>query len=156
MRNFTSSTSPASFRRAAAAVSMIAMLAFAAGCSKSPDRSATNGAAAPGAMTPAPQSAQASKLGDLSQFRAIAADVSAIVDKGDLAAAKTRIKDLETQWDSAEAGLKPRAAEDWHKLDKAIDRALEALRSGAPNQADCKAAMADLMKTFDGLNGKAG
>ena len=56
-------------------------------------------------------------------------------------------------WDSAEAGLKPRAADDWHVLDKAIDNTLKALRADAPSQTDCRAAISALLKTFDLLQG---
>lgn len=146
-----------SISRLAALVPAAALVALVAGCSKPPDQS--NSSTAPETSLAQPLSTSqstASKLGDLSAFRAIATEVSGIAQNGDLAAAKAHIKTLEVSWDSAEASLKPRAASDWHVLDMAIDKALSALRADPPNQNDANAAMISLLKVLDTLQGKAG
>jgi hypothetical protein len=95
------------------------------------------------------QAQAAADLGDLSSFRTIVVDVKTLTDKGDLHGAKVRIKDLETAWDDAEAGLKPRDARDWHRIDKAIDHALSALRASQPQQAACEQALSKLLQVMD-------
>ncbi|MDR3429226.1 hypothetical protein [Silvimonas sp.] len=98
--------------------------------------------------------AEPAKLGDLASFRTIVVDTLNLVQKGDLAGGKTRIKDLETSWDDAEPSLKPRAATDWHAVDKAIDNALSELRSNHPDQAGCKKSLTDLLAIMDKVGGK--
>jgi hypothetical protein len=137
-----------------AAVVLVASIALTAGCSKGNEGAAAPAGAAPVAAAASSPVPSASKLGDLTKFRIIAEEVSATVDKGELAVAKAKIRDLEAAWDGDEAGLKPRAPDDWHVLDKAIDRALASLRASTATQAESQAAMKDLLRTFDSLGTK--
>ena len=94
---------------------------------------------------------------DLSSFRSIAQDTLAIVTTGNLRRAKSRIKDLEVDWDRAEATLRPRSPEQWGKIDKAIDAALQQLRGGSPQAAAAKETLRNLLAEIDRPNeGTAG
>lgn len=95
-----------------------------------------------------------SKIGDLSKFNKIASDTLDLVKSKNLRGAKDRIKDLETSWDEAEPSLKPRNAQEWHVVDKGIDRALTAVRTDPPDQGTCEKAMGELITIFNQAEGK--
>ena len=128
---------------AAVALSAVAVAAFG-----------TPGAWA-AAVQPPGVAVAANALGDLSAFRAIAADTLRIVEAGDLSAAKDRIRDLETTWDDAEATLRPRHKTAWRKIDKAIDAALAELRAPGPNAARCASSLRDLLGSIDAVANQA-
>ena len=92
---------------------------------------------------------------DLSSFRSIAEDTLAIVNMGNLKRAKSRIKDLEADWDRAEPKLRPRSPEQWRKIDKAIDAALQQLRADSPQAAAAKEALQSLLAELDQPNESA-
>ena len=94
---------------------------------------------------PRPFVIASSSLGDLSPYRTIAQDTLALVDKGDIAAARLRLKDLETAWDKAEPSLKPKDAKGWAALDSAIDAALTDLRTPSPKAGDCAVSLEALI-----------
>jgi preprotein translocase SecF subunit len=109
-------------------------------------------------MLPAPeqaalvgQSKTVTPLGDLGPFSKITSDVQALVQGGDLVAAKSRIADLESAWDEAEEKLRPMSPGDWTAVDKAIDRALAQLRSGVPDAAECERALTTLLAKMSSL-----
>ncbi len=93
------------------------------------------------------------RLGNLTAFATITADLQTMVTNNDLAGGKKRAKDLEVSWDDAEAGLKPRDSGKWHQLDDEIDAVLTSLRAGSPSQADCAANLAALKATLDQFDG---
>ena len=87
-------------------------------------------------------------LGDLSAFRSIISDVQSIAARGDLKAAKARIKDFEIAWDENETGLKPMDPAHWGLIDEAADGALSALRSGTPDPSQVAEALVALEATL--------
>jgi hypothetical protein len=90
-----------------------------------------------------------SGLGDLSNFKAIIADVQALVDKGDIARGAKRITDYETAWDGAETAIRPLNQTQWGNIDSANDAAFSSIRKSKPDPAAVKDALATLMATLN-------
>lgn len=109
---------------------------------------------------PSPRAASAAtagnSLGDLSALEAIVSDVQTFAKSGDLADAKTRITDFETQWDDAEATMRPKAPDAWGNVDAAADDALSALRKKKPDPAAVTETLAALSSILANPAGEAG
>ncbi|SEO75714.1 hypothetical protein [Amycolatopsis saalfeldensis] len=105
--------------------------------------SATPVAAPPGAAPAA--AGKVSPLGDLSEFRTITQDTLGKLNAGDQSGATSRVDDLETGWDNAEARLKPKDEAAWSTVDGKIDTVLRRLRATSPDPKQEKPALTDLL-----------
>ncbi len=92
--------------------------------------------------------AQNSPLGDLSPFKKITEDTRALVIAGDFAGAKSRVSDLEYEWDNAESRLKPMNGAKWTKVDDGIDKVLRQIRAVNPDPETSKSALDALIVTL--------
>ena len=115
------------------------------------NKAVMDGLAKAGLASPPAAAVEASTalLGDLSSFKTIAADTLKIVKSGDFAAAKTRIKDLESAWDKSAKALKAANLAKWNAVDKAIDTALKSVRAASPSAAKSAEALAALISVID-------
>ncbi len=107
------------------------------------------GAKPDGASTSTNQITNLGPLGDLSSFRTIVQDTLHLVQAGNLSDAKTRIADLEYEWDNAEARLKPMNPAKWTEMDGAIDKVLRQLRAVHQDAAGCISALGQLLTVID-------
>ncbi|HEV7974974.1 hypothetical protein [Amycolatopsis sp.] len=100
------------------------------------------------AQPPAPgggQPARHSPLGDLSKFRQITQDTLTLVNAGNQSGATSRVDDLESEWDNAQARLKPKSNAAWTEVDGKIDTVLRRLRATSPDPSSEKDALTALL-----------
>jgi hypothetical protein len=81
----------------------------------------------------------------MTSFIVITQDTLDKLNAGKQADATTRITDLESAWDNAQATLKRRSGTEWTAVDDRIDVVLRALRSTSPNPTTEKAALQALL-----------
>lgn len=87
-------------------------------------------------------------LGDLSAYQGIVTDTQKIARSGDLAAAETRVTDLETLWDQNAHDMRKADPAAWSAVDGAADKAFSALRAGDPDPAKVEKTLANLQDTL--------
>lgn len=86
---------------------------------------------------------------DIANFRKITEDTLSLVQAGNLSAAKSRVTDLETAWDNAEARLKPINKTKWTEIDGSIDKVLRQLRAAHQDAEGCKTALQSLLTVLN-------
>lgn len=96
-----------------------------------------------------PSAASKPGLGDLASLKTIVADVQADVEKGEMAAAASRMTDYEGAWDQGETAIRPLNPEYWGHVDAASDGAIKALREPHPSADKARKTLAALMASLD-------
>ena len=105
-------------------------------------------AAAPNAATAAPASGAVYGKDETAGLKTIATAALAAATAGKKPEAVTKITELEKTWDRKEKAMKAKSAAIWTELDKALDQAIEAIRTKG-NLADGKTALEDFTKKLD-------
>jgi hypothetical protein len=100
----------------------------------------------------APGTAKVAPLGDMNPYIAIVKDTQQIAKSGDLAKARTRIRDLEKSWDADEDKNRPKNPSGWDTADQTMDKAIGKLRASKPDAAAVDTALNDLIATLESLN----
>lgn len=119
-------------------VTAVAVIALAAGAGYHWRRAQLQDLAVAGVSSAAP-------LGDLAVFRQITENTLGLVRAGKMSAAKSRVADLETAWDNAQARLKPMNPQVWSSVDKAIDDVLRDLRASQQDPTACGTSLGVLL-----------
>jgi len=91
-------------------------------------------------------------LGDMQPFLTIVSDIQTLATGADLAAAKQRVTDFESAWDSAETSLRAKNPELWTAIDDAADAALHAVRAAKPDSEQVSSTLAALMAALTSAN----
>ncbi|WP_261808215.1 hypothetical protein [Paenibacillus sp. N3.4] len=92
---------------------------------------------------------QAFPQADITNFRKITEDTQSLVQAGNLSGAKSRVSDLETAWDTAEARLKPINKTKWTEIDNSVDKVLRQLRAAHQDAEACKTALESLLTVLN-------
>ncbi len=95
------------------------------------------------------QAPKASPLGNVSNFQKITQDTLDMVNAGNLSGAKTRVDDLEYEWDNAQSRLKPMNGAKWTEVDDAVDKVLRQLRAVHQDAGGCKSSLEALLATLN-------
>jgi len=83
---------------------------------------------------------------------AIVTDVQSLANGGNVGAAKQRITDFESAWDSAETSLRAKNPELWTAIDDAADAALHAVRAAKPDTTQVSKTLAALIAALTSAN----
>lgn len=97
----------------------------------------------------APSAATTTGLGDLTSLKTIVTDVQGHVEKGDMAAAASRMTDYESAWDQGQTSIRPLNPVYWGNVDAASDVAIKALREPHPSADKAGTALAALSASLD-------
>ena len=82
---------------------------------------------------------------DMAPFKAPAEQVKAAFDKGEIDAAKAKVKETETTWDKEETRLRPKYPTPWKVIDKKLDLVIKIFGQTRPDPKQAGPAVDDLI-----------